>query len=133
MASNAIVTAVDTPAKSGLMSSTTVTVAVAVDELPCTSVTVRVTVLLPTDEQSKLVISSAYELISQLSLEPLSISEGWIVAKPAASKETAMSCAIAVGATLSRTITSSVTFELLPYASNIVNVTWLLPTSEQSK
>jgi len=57
----------------GAMLSTTVTVAVQVEEFPFTSVTVRVTVLAPTFEQLKLVLLNERLAIPQLSLDPLLI------------------------------------------------------------
>ena len=65
--------------------SSTVTVAVQVEELPLTSVTVRVTVFAPTFEQSKVVLSNAKLAIPQASVEPLSISPATILAAPLAS------------------------------------------------
>ena len=65
--------------------SSTVTVAVQVDTFPLLSVTVKVTVLAPTFEQSKAVLSNAKLAIPQASLEPLSISPATILAAPLAS------------------------------------------------
>ena len=65
-----------------VISPITVTVAVAVDELPFTSVTVKVTVLAPIEEQSNVVLSRTTEAIPQLSDEPLLICVAVIVAEP---------------------------------------------------
>jgi hypothetical protein len=53
------------------MLSTTVTVALQVETLPFTSVTVRITVLAPTLEQLKLLFEIVVLAIPQLSDEPL--------------------------------------------------------------
>ena len=66
--------------------STTVTFAVQVETLSLVSVTVSVTVLAPKSAQEKDSLSTSKDLIPQISLEPLSISFGSNVAKPAASR-----------------------------------------------
>ena len=84
----------------GPISSTTVTTAVAVEEFPLSSSTVRVTVTgLPTSSQSNVLwsIVKVGEL-SQLSLDESSTSEAVIVAAPLAPSATVISCANAVGA-----------------------------------
>jgi len=65
--------------------SSTVTVEVQVDTFPLTSITVRVTVLSPTTEQSNAVSSIAIEAPPQLSNEPLSISAATMFVCPLAS------------------------------------------------
>ncbi|MCY1227639.1 hypothetical protein D9M72_399200 [compost metagenome] len=57
----------------GTIESTTVTIAVFEAVFPFTSVAVKVTVFVPTLAQLKLVTSSAYVAIVQLSDEPLLI------------------------------------------------------------
>ena len=69
----------------GSIESSTVTVAEHVDTLLLASVTVNVTELAPTWEQSKLVWSKLKETVPQLSFEPLSISAVVILALPLAS------------------------------------------------
>ena len=109
------------------------TVAVAVETLLLVSVTVRVTVLAPTLEQSKLVTSRLRSAIPQASLEPLSISAVTIVAAPIASNCTVISLAMATGSTLSSMVTVAVAVEILLLVSVKVRVTVLAPIFEQSK
>ena len=71
--------------------SSMVTVAVAVETLLLLSVTVRVTVLAPMLEQSKLVTSRLRSATPHASFDPLSISAGTIVAAPEASNCTVIS------------------------------------------
>ena len=117
----------------GLVLSSTVTVAVQVEVLPLTSVTVRVTVLAPTFEQLKLDGATLIPARPQLSEEPLLMSDAVIVAEPLPSRATVMSRQIAVGAILSSTVTIAVQDEVLPVGSVAVRVTLLLPTSLQLK
>src|SRR5690606_39124382 len=69
----------------GTVMSSTVTIAVALSVLPFTSVTVRVTVLSPTCEQSKSYWLSVMLAIPQVSVEPLSISAAVMLVLPVAS------------------------------------------------
>ena len=73
-------------ATSGLLLSTTATVAVFESVLPLASVTVKVTVFTPRFEQVKLVLSNTIVATEQLSVEPLSICAAVIVALPVASR-----------------------------------------------
>ena len=81
--------------------SSIVTVAVAVLLFPLVSVTVNITVLIPTSEQLKVVLSRLIEAIPQLSVEPLSISVVEIVTFPEASNGTVKFLVITVGCTVS--------------------------------
>jgi len=74
----------------GAILSTTVTVAVQVETFPFTSVTVSVTVLLPTLAQVNELGETVTEAIPQLSEEPLLICEAVIEAVPAALRLTDM-------------------------------------------
>ena len=94
--------------------SITVTVAVPVEALPLTSVTVRVTVLSPTLSQSKSGVSMVMVSISQLSVEPLSICAAVIAACPLASSVTEMFCVTTVGRIRSRTVTVAVVTAVRP-------------------
>ena len=85
----------------GGVTSVTVTVAVHVEKLPLTSVTVNVTVLAPTFEQLKDEGDTLIEAIPQLSLEPLLICEAVIFTTPAEFRFTEMFWQSAVGAILS--------------------------------
>ena len=86
--------------------SSTVTVAVAVSELPPGSVTVRVTVTGdPTSLHEKLVISSDELAMLQLSVEPFSMSQAVMLATPLASSCTVIFCAAATGSVTSCTVT----------------------------
>ena len=67
------------------------------------------------------------EAIPALSDEPLSMSEAAIVACPAASSCTVMSCATAVGEKVSSIVTTAVSVETAPLTSVIVRVTVLGP------
>ncbi|MFD2725849.1 hypothetical protein [Hyunsoonleella rubra] len=67
----------------------------------------------------------------QASLEPLSISAVVMDAFPEASSCTVMSWQIAVGATLSSTVTVAVHVDVLLLLSVTVRVTVLVPTSAQ--
>jgi len=60
--------------------------AVVIVEFPFTSVTVNVTVLSPTLEQSKVVLDNVKVEIPQLSVDPLLISAGEIEALPVLSR-----------------------------------------------
>ncbi|MFD2725848.1 hypothetical protein, partial [Hyunsoonleella rubra] len=73
----------------------------------------------------------ASDCMPQASLDPLSISAVVIEAFPEASSCTVMSWQIAVGATLSSTVTVAVHVEVLLLLSVTVRVTVLVPTSAQ--
>ena len=96
----------------GSILSATVIVVVQVELLPLSSVTVSVTVLVPTLLQSKLLglIAKVKSLSAvQLSVDPLLICAVVIVAAPLASNSTVKSAAqVAVGASLSVTVTVKV-------------------------
>ena len=118
----------------GLVSSTTVTVVVQVEELPDASVTVKVTSFSPNIVQSKSVTSILTESTSQLSVEPSLISVSEICAFPLASNEIENgSTQLAVGLVSSTTVTVVVQVEELPAASVTVNSTWFAPIIVQSK
>ena len=69
----------------GATLSSTMTVAFSLAELPCSSVTVRVTVLAPILEQLKSVISVSKLILPQASLELLFTASSEILALPEAS------------------------------------------------
>ena len=88
----------------GAILSTTVTVALHVDELPHASVTVSVTLFAPTFEQSNEVLDAPNVIDPpQLSYEPLLMSAQVIVALPELFRYTVLALHIAVGAMLSLT------------------------------
>src|SRR5687767_2974709 len=68
----------------GATLSSTVTVADAVETLSLLSVTVSVTMFVPTIEQSKSVLDNSIDFIPQASYEPLLIAEASIDALPSA-------------------------------------------------
>ena len=117
----------------GSTRSRTVMVAVAVLTLPLLSVTVRVTVLSPWSSQSNAVWLRDREAMPQASLDPLSTSSAVMLAAPEASSSTVKFWAMAVGATLSSTVTVAVADALLPLLSVTVRVTVLAPTLAQPK
>ena len=92
----------------GGMLSPTVTIAVSVDTLPFTSVTVRVTVFSPTSALVTSVMSKTKLCRPQLSLLPASIWSAVILASPLASSCMLMSCAKTIGLVLSSTVTTAV-------------------------
>ena len=116
----------------GETESTTVTVAVVLEALPDPSVPVRVTVFAPRSAQPKVSVSRL-RAISQLSLLPLSTSVVAMVALPAASRYTVISCAAMVGETESITVTIAVAEVEFPASSVAVRVTVLLPRLVQLK
>ena len=89
------------PTATGLVTSSTVTVAGTLVVFPFTSVTLKVTVLLPISLQSKDVISKLLEAIPQLSEIAFSMSEVVIVSKPLASSSILIFCVVTVGQILS--------------------------------
>ena len=115
----------------GLIVSTTVTVAVAVETLPLTSVTVKVTVLAPVLAQVKEVLLNAYVAIPQLSVDPLLIWAGVIVAVPFAPNCTVIFCVNTVGLIVSCTVTVAFAVATFPLISVTVKVTVLAPTLAQ--
>ena len=66
----------------GLILSTTSTVLFAAEAFPFTSVTVKVTTLVPTLVQSKLLLDKLIAAIPQLSKDPLSIAATVVDANP---------------------------------------------------
>ena len=119
----------------GLILSCTVTVAVPVSLFPLASVTVSVTVLAPTLLQSKVVLLKLYpsDGIEQLSVEPLLICAGDMLAAPLASNCTVIFCVTTVGFILSSTVTVAVPVCAFPLASVTVSFTVLSPILLQSK
>src|SRR5690606_4825260 len=102
----------------GAMLSSTVTIVVQVETLPFTSVTVKVTVFGPTSEQVKSVTSIEVLAIPQASVLPFSISATVMLAFPLASNWMVKGAAqVAVGATVSSTVTMVVQVETLPFTS----------------
>ena len=132
--SHSTVTSSGTEVNTGAITSTTVTVAVAVAELLFSSVTVKVTVFAPTFEQSNDVTSNSYvksATSAQLSLEPLSMSAAVIVAAPLSSSSTVISCETTVGAVVSTTFIVCVPVDELPKLSVAVHnlvIVELFPT-----
>ena len=110
----------------------TVTVEVHVLTLPLASVTVIVTVFGPTAVQSKDVTSNAVLATPQASDEPPSISPVVIVAIPFTSRATGIPSHIAIGATLSSTVTAELQVDVFPLLSATVSVTVCEPTDAQS-
>ena len=117
----------------GLLSST-VTVAVQVLVLPFTSVTVSVSVLGPTSEQSKLVWLKERLRMPQASPDPLFTAAAVAEPLPLASSCTVRFWQRAVGATLSSTVIVASQVLKLPFTSVTVSVDILFsPTSLQVK
>src|SRR5574338_204659 len=110
------------------MWSSTVTVATQLLELPLLSVTVKVTLLAPTWEQSKEVCDAERDAIPQASEDPLKIYAGVIVATPFASSCMVMFCNYATGAVFSSIVLVATLPVLLPLLSVTVKVTLLAPT-----
>jgi hypothetical protein len=92
---------------------------------------VSVTVLSPTLEQLKLE-GDTLSVTPQASFEPLSTCAAVIVAVPAELRLTVMFLAIALGATVSRTVTVAFLADTLLFASVTVSVTVLAPVFVQS-
>ena len=92
----------------GLIVSSTITVAVSDATLPLTSVTYKITVFEPTLEQLKLELLRVYDAISQLSVEPLLIIAGTILACPFASNWIVIFCVRTVGFIISSMFTVNV-------------------------
>jgi hypothetical protein len=85
----------------GKILSTTVTIAVPVAILLLISLTVNVTVFAPRFEQLNEVFDNVVDEILQLSVDPLFICDGVILAVPKLLKATVMFCVTTVGAVLS--------------------------------
>src|SRR6056297_3136766 len=109
-----------------------VTMAEHEELFPLLSVTVRLTVFGPRSAVVKLLTSRLNEAIPQLSEDPPSTKEGSMEIAPS-TKETAMSWQMAIGSTLSSTVTVAEQVEAFPLTSVTVSVTAFAPTSEQSK
>ena len=102
----------------GSILSTIVTVAVSDETLPLASVAVNVTTLSPILEQSKESISIDKSILeSQLSTDPLSISEANIVDTPFSSSDIVISCVVTTGAVVSVTVIVCVNVVTLPLSS----------------
>ena len=106
------------------------TTAVLVLTLPLTSVTVRVTILLPTLEHVNEFGLTVIVAMLQLSVLPLltciAVTDAW----PAALSCTIAGCVTTVGRTLSWTVTTAVLELTFPLTSVTVRVTVLGPTFE---
>lgn len=117
----------------GARVSTTVTVAVALLELPLLSVAAKVTVFAPICEQVKSTGRAANDAIPHASDVPLSMSLVLIKALPLASSCTVTSFVRTVGPVLSCTVTAASQVAEAPLSSVTVRVIELGPTLEQSK
>ena len=117
----------------GAILSSTVTVVVQVEVFPFTSVTVSVTVLSPISAHENVSGETESVAIPQASVEPPSTSAPVIVTVPFASSCAVKGWQVAVGATLSSTVTVAVQVELFPFTSVTVKVTVLAPISAQVK
>lgn len=115
----------------GAVLSITVTVLVQVLVFPDPSVAVRVTEFEPTLLQVKAVGDALKETVEQLSAEPLSISFAVMVAFPEPSRKTEMLWQLAVGETLSITVTEPEQALVFPDPSVTVRTTVLVPRSLQ--
>ena len=117
----------------GAMLSSTVTIAVQVLVLPCSSSAVTTTVFEPTSAQSNALISSVVLARPQPSDGVPTIWAGVMLANPSLSSCTVMPWQSRLGAVLSSTVTVAVQVLVLPLLSSTVNVTSWEPTSAQSK
>jgi hypothetical protein len=117
----------------GLMVSSTVTVAVAVPTLPLASIADRVTVLAPTFEQLKVDLLNEYDATVQLSVVPLFTAAVVSVAVPEAFKYNVAALVTTVGAVLSTTVTTTLRVRVLPFTSVAVTVTVFAPRSAHVK
>ncbi|MBM2815201.1 MAG: hypothetical protein HW421_1963, partial [Ignavibacteria bacterium] len=104
---------------------------VAVETLPLLSVTVKVTLFVPTLVQLKEFGDTAIDAMPQASELLLSTSDAAMVALPDAFNCTVTFFAMAVGSVKSCTVTTDVAVETLPLLSVTVNVTELAPTLVQ--
>lgn len=112
----------------GFWLSTTLTTAVHVAEFPPKSVTVRVTVLLPTFAQVNDVGLATMLAIAQLSVLPLPMLAAVILAVPVPLSTTVRFWQTAVGGVVSKTVTVAVQVLVFPFTSSAVNTTVLAPT-----
>ena len=117
----------------GLTVSATVTVAVPVFTFPLLSVTVKVTVFIPTFEQVKVLGKIVLVDIPHASLEPLSICDAVMLALPDPFNCTVMFCVNTTGLTVSDIVTVAVPVFTLPLLSVTVKVTVFTPVFEQAK
>ena len=102
--------------------SSTVTVAVHVDWLLFESVTVSVTVFVPTFVQLKSVCDSSVDCIPQASFDPLSTSWGRILTSPLIPRDIIKFWQILIGGVLSTTSTVNEQSSVLPSSSDTVKV-----------
>ena len=122
----AIVVSAEQLTVGGVMSFT-VTVELQLDVLPDASVTVIVTVLGPTLEQSKLVFDNANSTGEQLSKLPLSIFDGNSVAVPLGARFSVNGLQAAVGAVWSTRFSRKLVLSILPQISVAVMTMVLKP------
>lgn len=106
----------------GAVLSFIVTIAVPVELLPLVSVTVSVTEFAPMLAQVKVVWLKTLVAIPQLSVDPLSIWPGVIIALPLASRFTEMFCVATTGAVVSARLTATVSLSLHPFGNVAVKV-----------
>ena len=111
----------------GTTLSSTVTFALAVDTLPLLSVTVKVTVFVPTSEQTKSVWLKASVAIPQLSYDELLIIATVIRPCPLASRLIVWFWASTVGTSLSVTTTSKLQLAVFDETSVTVHITVVVP------
>ena len=100
---------------------------------PFTSVTVKITVLLPRLVQLKVLGATVTVAIPQLSNDPLLICAAVIVACPAVFKFIVNGCVITVGRILSCTVTVALAEVTFPFTSVTVKITVFAPTLAQVK
>ena len=117
----------------GLSLSSTVTVALQVDESPLLPLIVSVTVFVPKSPQLKELLLIPLLAIPQLSLEPPSTSATISVALPDPFKTSVFGWQVAIGGVLSLTVTVEVHASVVPAGSVTVSVTVFPPMSPQSK
>ena len=115
------------------MTSLTVTTASAVSLFPLLSVTVKVTVLLPTLAHVNELGETLYEAMPQASVEPSLTCSPVMLNVPLADKFKDKFCVTTLGFVTSDTVTTAVAVSSLPQASSTVKVTVLGPMSVQSK
>ena len=114
----------------GRIRSRTITVALQVATLPCTSVTVSVTPFDPTFAQVKLLGTTLRLAIPQLSVLPLSMSAPEIAAVPKAFRSTVMFLHNATGNCVSVTVTVKLQVLEPPKPSRTTHVTAFVPTGK---
>ena len=115
----------------GLIVSKTVTIAVPVLTLLFTSLTVKVTVLVPTFKQLKLLGVTINVEIPQASVEPLLIELAVIEAEPLAFKYIVLFWVFTIGVIVSNTVTIEVAVFTLPFTSVTESVTVFAPMLAQ--